>query len=158
MVTISAIICVYYNLVMGWSIYFLFSSFTSTLPWASCPGEDAQKDTGVQEPCANDSASEYFFKSTMLRQGNHGLHNLGPLHWDLVGCLALAWLMVCLALIRGVKSSGKVVYFTAIYPYVILVILFGLGLSLPGAYDGIMAYLTPDWNKMLDPDVSQFKC
>merc|ERR1719189_1817359 len=61
--------------------------------------------------------------------------------------------MVCLALIRGVKSSGKVVYFSAIYPYVILVILFGVGLSLPGAYKGIIAYLTPDWTKMTDPDV-----
>ena len=154
MVTISAIICVYYNLIMGWSIYYIFSGFTSTLPWAHCPGEDAQNATGIQTPCSNDSASEYFFESTMLRQGNHGLHNLGSLHWDLVGCLAFAWLIVCLALIRGVKSSGKVVYFTAIYPYVVLVILFGVGLSLPGASAGIKVYLTPDWEKMSEPDVS----
>lgn len=47
-----------------------------------------------------------------------GLHedtsweNMGGLKLDLVGCLAAAWIIVCLCLIKGVQSSGKVVYFT----------------------------------------------
>ena len=49
--------------------------------------------------------------------------NLGGLQWELVGCLLAAWTMVCLTLIKGVKSSGKVVYFTAVFPYVVLGIL-----------------------------------
>ena len=53
--------------------------------------------------------------------------NMGGLNWEMVGCLALAWVVVGLCLINGVKSSGKVVYFTALFPYVVLVILFFRG-------------------------------
>ena len=42
--------------------------------------------------------------------------NMGGLKPELVGCLAAAWTIVCLCLIKGVQSSGKVVYFTALFP------------------------------------------
>ena len=35
--------------------------------------------------------------------------NVGSLRWQLVLCLAVAWLIVCLCLIKGIQSSGKVV-------------------------------------------------
>ena len=100
--------------------------------------------------------SGYFFDAVMQRKNGseHSLSNLGTFHWDLAGCLAAAWLLVCLALIKGVKSSGKVVYFTALYPYVVLVVLFGIGLSLDGSVEGIKYYLTPDWEKIQNPTVS----
>ena len=36
MIALSSIIGVYYNVIMGWSIYYLFAGFTSQLPWADC--------------------------------------------------------------------------------------------------------------------------
>ena len=36
MIALSSIVGVYYNVIMGWSIYYLFSGFTSQLPWANC--------------------------------------------------------------------------------------------------------------------------
>ena len=36
MVCVSAILAPYYNLIIAWSLVYLFSSFTSTLPWSSC--------------------------------------------------------------------------------------------------------------------------
>lgn len=76
--------------------------------------------------------------------------NYGGLRWQLVLCLLGAWIIVCLCLIKGVQSSGKVVYFTALFPYLVLVILLIRGVLLPGAYNGIIFYTNPKLENLLN--------
>lgn len=45
------------------------------------------------------------------------------------------------------------VYLTATFPYVMLVVLLVRGLTLPGAREGIVFYLYPDVSRLTDPDV-----
>lgn len=59
-----------------------------------------------------------------------------------------AWFLVTVCLLGGVKSSGRVVYVTALFPYAVLIVLAARGLSLPGAALGLRAYLTPKWDML----------
>ena len=49
---------------------------------------------------------------------------------------------------KGVSSSGKVAYFTAIFPYVVMLALLVRGLTLPGAVRGLLFFFTPQWEKL----------
>ena len=62
---------------------------------------------------------------------------IGEIKWDLSLCLLLSWIIVFFCLFKGIKSSGKVVYFTATFPYLILLALLGVAVSLDGAIEGI---------------------
>merc|ERR1711892_1252039 len=95
------------------------------------------------------SPSEDYFKRTLLGlEPETSWSNMGGLKWELVLCLAAAWFIVCMCLIKGVQSSGKVVYFTALFPYLVLVILLIRGATLDGAYDGIIFYIYPTAEKI----------
>lgn len=50
----------------------------------------------------------------------------------------------------------KVVYVTATAPYVLLTILIIRGLMLDGAVDGVIWYITPDFEKLFSPQVNMY--
>jgi solute carrier family 6 amino acid transporter-like protein 5/7/9/14 len=75
-----------------------------------------------------------------------GIHDLGGMRFELAACLLLCWICVLVCLARGVKSMGKVVYFTSIFPYFVLTALLVRALTLPGSWQGIVFYLSPDWS------------
>lgn len=56
-------------------------------------------------------------------------------------------------MVQGITESGKVVYVTAIFPYVVLIIFFFRGITLKGATDGIEYLFTPRWELLADPVV-----
>ena len=78
---------------------------------------------------------------------------LGLPDWKLVLCLLFCWIAILLTMIKGVTSSGKVAYFTALFPYVVLLTLLIRGVTLPGSGAGILYFLTPQWEKLLDGQV-----
>ncbi|XP_066981615.1 sodium- and chloride-dependent glycine transporter 2-like [Macrobrachium rosenbergii] len=98
--------------------------------------------------------SEEYFKNRVLGLPGTTWEDLGNIRWEIVGCLALAWVLVALSMTRGIKSSGKVVYFTATFPYVILVALFVRGITLEGSYKGTEFYiLKTNWTKLKEFEV-----
>ena len=88
--------------------------------------------------------NEYFNSEKVLGLGDATWTNeWGWPQWHLVLCLALAWLIGFFCVIKGVASVGKVVYFTATFPYLILTALLIRALTLEGAIDGI--WYAPDF-------------
>ncbi|XP_067929666.1 sodium-dependent proline transporter-like [Watersipora subatra] len=97
------------------------------------------------------SAAEEFFNRKMYSiytEDNiqRGMTNTGPPKWDLTLTLLLAWIVTYLCICKGIKSSGKVVYFTALFPYLAITGLLIVAAQLPGAADGINFYLAPPAN------------
>ncbi|XP_043430651.1 sodium- and chloride-dependent glycine transporter 1 isoform X1 [Leopardus geoffroyi] len=176
MMVVSTYIGIYYNVVICIAFYYFFSSMTHVLPWAYCSNPwntpdcagvlDASNLTNGSRPAAlpgnlshllnhslqRTSPSEEYWRLYVLKLSDD-IGNFGEVRLPLLGCLGVSWVVVFLCLIRGVKSSGKVVYFTATFPYVVLTILFVRGVTLEGAFTGIMYYLTPQWDKILEAKV-----
>ncbi|CAK6968241.1 sodium- and chloride-dependent creatine transporter 1 [Scomber scombrus] len=93
-----------------------------------------------------------FWERKVLRLSG-GLHEPGDISYEMVLCLIATWIIVYFCMWKGVKSTGKVVYFTALFPYLVLVVLLAHGVTLPGALDGIVYYLKPDWSKLGEAQV-----
>ncbi|EFX87893.1 hypothetical protein DAPPUDRAFT_42690 [Daphnia pulex] len=170
MFLISFFIGIYYNMVVAWSFRYLFASMAAVLPWTSCDNVwntkiDSDRNCHIKsetnasfwnqlELMKNASrlpADEYFHHRVL--HISTGIHDLGPINWELALCLLLAWACVFMVLLRGIKTFGKAVYFTALFPYLILTILLIRSATLPGFMDGIMFYLTPQWDKLTEASV-----
>jgi len=95
----------------------------------------------------------FTMNGTLINTDESSWENWGNPNWKIMGCLLLCWTLVCLSLIKGISSYGKVVYFTTIFPYVVLTTLLIYVSTLDGFNDGISYYLTPDWEKLTDLNV-----
>ena len=105
----------------------------------------------VFQLCRTDP-SGYFWKYEILEETPR-IGDFGGINWTNFGFLILAWILVCLITLKGVKSSGKVTYFTATFPYLIIAALLVRGLTLEGASTGIKYYIAPDFQKLTEPEV-----
>uniref|UniRef100_A0A669P8V1 Transporter n=1 Tax=Phasianus colchicus TaxID=9054 RepID=A0A669P8V1_PHACC len=153
---------IYYIIILSWALFYLFSSFTTVLPWASCNNpwnsdlcvdflNSSDWDNRTVPANATSPVVEFWEKRVLGL--TDGIHKLGTVRWELALCLLLAWIICYFCIWKGVKSTGKVVYFTATFPYVMLVILLVRGVTLPGAAEGIVFYLKPDVSRLADPQV-----
>ncbi|XP_059424584.1 sodium- and chloride-dependent transporter XTRP3-like [Carassius carassius] len=147
-VVTSMYLCLYYNVINAWSFWYLFHSFQSVLPWAECP-VNANR-TGYLEECEVASSTQYFFYRETLNISS-SIDDNGGLHMGQALCLLLAWIIVYLFIVRGVKSTGVVVYFTATFPYVVLFIYLIRGVTLHGAWNGVKYMFTPKLEQLANP-------
>uniref|UniRef100_A0A8C9SP83 Transporter n=1 Tax=Scleropages formosus TaxID=113540 RepID=A0A8C9SP83_SCLFO len=153
-VAISFIMCTYYNVIITWALYYLFSSFQSPLPWENCNNTWNRPNctSSTTNSSFSSTASQQFFNYKVLER-TAGVGDPGTIRWELILLLLVAWILVYLSIFKGVKSTGKVVYFTALFPYVILVALLINNVQLPGAMKGIEFYIIPEWDKLKSLEV-----
>jgi NSS family neurotransmitter:Na+ symporter len=121
----------YYTAIIAWCVNFLTFSFT--LAWGDDP-------------------NAFFFEEFLGL--SDGPFDLGGFRMPILGALAVVWfinwLIIARGIQRGVELANKI--FMPLL-FVLTAVLVFWSLSLPGAADGIMAYLTPDFTKLSDPRV-----
>ncbi len=120
-------IVTYYAVVMGWCFNYLGYSFN--LAW----GKDTQT----------------FFFNQFLKISDSPMH-IGSIQWMIVLGLVLTWIAIIASIWKGPNTVGKVVYYTVIIPWIILIVLVIRGITLPGAIEGLKFYLTPKFSALLD--------
>ncbi|XP_049860179.1 sodium- and chloride-dependent GABA transporter 1-like [Schistocerca gregaria] len=203
---IVLVINIIYMVVVSWTLFYMFASFSSVLGWARCDYDfnsdycysewENQRcmDLGVPDApmtfhnrtcvpvdtlcsehfmamkdahtCSNGTAdvplrslvkrvlsSEEYYNDFAMGIKGATWERWGDAHWSLMGCLALAWLIAFLCVFKSVKTTGKIVYFTAIFPYFVLLALLIRAATLEGALDGVLFYVTPQWAALGDAAV-----
>uniref|UniRef100_A0A1E1WV88 Transporter n=1 Tax=Pectinophora gossypiella TaxID=13191 RepID=A0A1E1WV88_PECGO len=149
----------YYVSIVALCLYYLAMSFQAELPWGVCaeewdncvPSVVTAEDMDINENST--SSAELYFVKTVLQQRDGVEGGLGAPIWYLTLCLFVSWLIIFGIVARGVKSSGKAAYFLALFPYVVMIVLLITTSILPGAGDGIIFFLRPDWSKLVELDV-----
>ncbi|XP_052780318.1 sodium- and chloride-dependent GABA transporter 2-like isoform X2 [Mya arenaria] len=160
---------IYYIVILAWAARYLVASLASVsgeLPWATCGNhwntnscftslsESGNVSFGNASQAPNgttDAVIEYWERHVL--QLSDGIDSPGSVVWELALSLLVVWVLVYFCVWRGIKWSGKIVYFTAIFPYLILTVLLIRGVTLDGAIDGIVFYLRPDFSRLTDPQV-----
>ncbi|XP_033490519.1 sodium-dependent neutral amino acid transporter B(0)AT2 [Epinephelus lanceolatus] len=152
----SCVVCffvaLYYNVIISWSLFYFSQSFQQPLPWHECPLVKNKTSTYVVPECEKSSATTYYWYREALNISD-SISEGGGLNWKMTLCLLAAWSMVCLAMIKGIQSSGKVMYFSSLFPYVVLICFLVRALLLKGSLDGIRHMFTPKLEIMLEAKV-----
>ncbi|KAF6025222.1 hypothetical protein EB796_016468 [Bugula neritina] len=222
MVMVSVYCCVYYNVIIMWTLYYFFHSFSKVLPWSGCgnwwntdqctPLGQKVNTTQATAPCLSTDmgdnttslngtvvsyvdglanatlalcnetltssedikrppypAEEFWecqsifniafihylhvYSITRFLSRSGSITDVIELRWDLTLILLFAWILVYLCLIKGIKSSGKVVYVTATAPYILLTVLLIQGATMEGSIKGVEFYMKPNFTKLAEPTV-----
>uniref|UniRef100_A0A3P8XRX3 Transporter n=1 Tax=Esox lucius TaxID=8010 RepID=A0A3P8XRX3_ESOLU len=158
MLCVSTLVCLYYNVIIAWTFFYLGSSFQSPLPWSCDAPANAYLcgNNTIQNNLSGNtlSPSEVFWNDRVLGVVNsQGLDDPGPVRWPLALCLLAAWIIIFFCMLKGIRSSGKVVYVTATFPYFVLIVLIIRGATLEGSLQGVAFYLTPDWGRLASAQV-----
>ncbi|XP_067006228.2 sodium-dependent nutrient amino acid transporter 1 [Anabrus simplex] len=171
----TAMVLTYYCALMALTVFYFFASFTAELPWSRCgdwSGDNcldsvndgntslANKTLEIMARLnltGNDtkiqSSSELYFLKFVLNEPPTIEDGVGGVEWRLTLCLLFSWITIYLVIMRGVQSSGKAAYFLALFPYVVLTALLIRGATLEGALNGVLYFITPQWEKLVDPNV-----
>ncbi|XP_071645280.1 GABA neurotransmitter transporter-1B isoform X1 [Temnothorax longispinosus] len=170
---------VYYIIILAWALFYFLVSLRTDVPWGTCDNSwntryciTTRERLNVScwendhwpnnmicaTPLGNlshellkDPVKEFWERRTL--QISSGIEDVGGIRWELAGTLAVVWIMCYFCIWKGVKWTGKVVYFTALFPYALLAVLLVRGLTLPGASEGLKYYATPNLSKLGDPEV-----
>lgn len=142
----------YYCVVIAWSMVLVYSS-----AWTEQISDKISK-------------SEEFINSFSKTDQSHELSDTGFIsnhtqdsartYWEIdilqnsrleiLICLIITWCLIYFTIHRGVSAASKISRVTVLVPYILLSVLMVQTLKLDGALDGVIYFLKPRWNQLLN--------
>ena len=156
MIIIQIISGLYYTLLIAYVLFYLFSSFQNPPAWGStfCGVNTSLPEHLLplsSQTCLNESSKYFYYLSVV--QASPSIEDVGSFNWKIFLLLFASWLILYLCTFNGIKTSGKVVYVTAVLPYIVLTIMFFRAVTLPGAGSGLLELFTPNLKSLYSPQV-----
>eukprot|EP00092_Neocalanus_flemingeri_P057934 GFUD01068952.1.p1 GENE.GFUD01068952.1~~GFUD01068952.1.p1 ORF type:complete len:642 (+),score=124.09 GFUD01068952.1:63-1988(+) len=158
----SFIVITYYSVIIGLSIIYLVASFNPVLPWTVCnpllnetlkiclPSGANASNFNTENLTIVPSVEQYFLQGIGNMKSDI-TDGLGVPDATMMAALGVVWFLLYVCMRSGLRGQGKVSYFTAIVPYIILIIMLVKGLTLEGSWNGI--FFTPKFKRLLDVEV-----
>ncbi|UYV77998.1 SLC6A5 [Cordylochernes scorpioides] len=174
-IIINFYIAFYYNVIMTYVFFYFYHSFMYPLPWSDCyqwwgATKNCQKKTCIRAKSSHQGLTDLFpaissrnYSHKYLNCGTNSktpseefweiyvlgktknIYDLGYLKWNLVIPYLLSWGVVFFFIYRGINSAGKLVYFTALSPFILLAVLGGFAGIQDGATNGLVFFFFPRW-------------
>lgn len=126
----SFFVACYYAVVMAWCLLYCF--YSVNIAWGDDP-------------------STFFFENVLQSSSSPNEMWMIPTH--VLAALVFVWVCVYFCIWKGVRSVSAVVTITMPLPVILLIILLIRGVTLPGAMDGLIYYVKPDFQALLNTEV-----
>ncbi|CEM02439.1 unnamed protein product [Vitrella brassicaformis CCMP3155] len=147
----------YYTAIIAYALVYLVNCFKADMPWTT-KTEEIQRcmEAVTEDQClaigaCTFSATEGCKQALVARASaffEDSVLNMSPpdsppttLVWGLVVAIVVVWCCVYFSIFQGPSITGYVVYVTMTLPFLLLIALMAVGLSLPGSGMGIKAYI-----------------
>jgi len=123
------IVSSYYIVLIGWVVKAFFSSWDPNAPWGNpeLTGEEAVSYF-YNDIIGMDTVNEDDLTPTRIVSNN-------------VGYTGFVWFVIFLGTAFSLKTTGRITYFTMGLPVLLLFLFLGRAMTLPGAGEGVKAYI-----------------
>jgi solute carrier family 6 serotonin transporter-like protein 4 len=164
MLILNLYVLSYYNTIIAWSVHYCLASFRYILPWTFCNNEwntnicyslHDKRSLNLTQNASCSSTDEYYERRMLKSHLSPSINHLGSLQWELVGCSIIVFFLIYLSIFKGVKTAGKAIWFTALIPYAVLIILLLRSLTLDGIFEGLKYYVKPSFERLTEYSVWQ---
>jgi len=139
-VIICFAVTVYYNLLLAYSLVYLWDSFKHPLPW-------------ITEDSGNGKIWDVSYFYDKILHLTPDISEIGTINTRVLIGNVVAFVVVYICIAKGIKTSGKIAYVTVLAPYVLSAGLLLRGLFLEGSGNGISYLFTIDLSKLTDPTI-----
>jgi len=170
--TACYLICIYYNVIISWTVVLFFSSFASPLPWgwantidkdAKPKGVDGSAGPKMLGKCDMPISQAYFYvdilKTYVVDADSNNckpydtkttMGGASEFQTEVFLAQILVWVVCFICVFQGVKLSSKIVWITVPLPVFFVFIMVMNGFTLKNSDEGFRMYLKGYSRKQMD--------